>query len=157
MRHLAFILSLQLVASLLPAQPSLLSLSPLQKVFHEELFAHHGITSSHTTRLVHSHFDKALRSNSSEALPFLGCGPSEPQFLDEGRGKEHKARALLGAGRVHVARDLHAQKEICLLLLASPDEILQLVRYTDSTWCGMYVSLLLKKTLTDVQERRRHA
>ena len=104
--------------------------SPLLRVLHESLFANHGVTSTHSALLAQAQFQHALRTNASQALPFLGCGPATvepvPGTHDMAPGMEQRAQALLGSELVHVARDLHAHNEVCLLLHAAPEDVVAL-------------------------------
>ena len=107
--------------------------SPLQRVFHDNLFTQHGISSDDSARLAQSHWVRALRDAANSPIPFLGCGPVEPEPAPQHSsvgagvgGMELRARALLGAGRVHVARDLHSLREGCLLVHAAPADVLAL-------------------------------
>lgn len=99
--------------------------SPLHKMYHEQLFVQHDLTTSDSVHiLAQSHMDEALKSNPSEPLPFLLCGPSES--MSSLKLKEQQIRALVGSDVVHVARDL--TQEVCFLLHASTEDMLELTR-----------------------------
>ena len=99
--------------------------SPLVKVYHEQLFVDHAIGADRVGFLSRSHAAKAQMENTTEALPFIGCGP----FSSD---KELEFQSLLGENRVHVARDLgskpSSESEVCFLVHASSENIFEMAR-----------------------------
>lgn len=110
----------------------------LRRVLHGELFRRHSgskesrverntyqtekeeeVVESLAKALSRSHLE-AARGNSTQAMPFLGCGKwAFPETWDE---KLEEMKQVVGKGRVHLAKEVPGE-EVCVLLHASVDMV----------------------------------